>query len=216
MKTQNARHGVACFLRPDTYISVRAAAAGAMVGFSRRVFLCIVVLGAAITQPCYAGEMKVRSEEPTNTLVLGVKHILDELIEDVRLAKTRDAVKNSSTVPWDTTYRVDGEEPSEDDSANAEGILLVSEFVVEEDEIEDNFKTTVQGLAAVPVRSWQENATQVAIDADTDTPVPPSDVVLGETLNITDDVDMPVLGETLLPPLNTTDANTTSDNLSAL
>jgi len=203
-----------------------------MVGFSRRVFLCIVVFVVAIRQPCSANEMKERSEEVTNTLVLAVKHILDKLIEDVRLAKIKNAVKtsvqNSSAIPWDTTYRANGEEPKmntpapEDNSPNAVGMLLMSEFIVEDNEPEvlpqDNFKTTVQRLLQVPVRSWQENETHVeplvVIDANTGTPVA-GEIVLQESartllqdatldtillppLNATPDMDIPVAGETLL------------------
>jgi len=196
-----------------------------MVGFSSRVFLCIVVFVFAITQPCRAQKMKQRSEEVTNSLVLGVKHILDELIEDVRLAKLKNAVKvsvqNSSAILWDATYRVNGEEEintttPEDDSPNAVGMLVMSEFVLDDDEPDvpphDNFKTTVQGLPPVPLRSWQENETQIAIDADTDTLVLQEyDSLLlqvdapASSLNTTDDMDVPVIGEALLPSLDIID-----------
>jgi len=196
-----------------------------MVGFSSRVFLCIVVFVVAITQPCRAQETKQRSEEVTNSLVLGVKHILDELIEDVRLAKLKNSLKvsvqNSSAIVWDARYRVDGEEQintttPEDDSPNAVGMLVMSEFVLDDEEPDvppqDNFKTTVQGLPPVPVRSWQENETQVAINADTDTLVPQEynspllqvDALVS-SLNITDNTDVPVIGEALLPSLDIID-----------
>jgi len=156
--------------------------------------------------------MKDRPEEVTNTLVLAVKNVLDELIEDVRSTKIKGAVKtsvqNSSAVAWDTTYRVHDEQQEiptpelENGSANSVAMLVVNKFIVEDETevpVEDSFQTKLQGLSPVPPRSWQDNETSQGpssvINADTDTPVveasvatPPQDAMLDPMLYSTENV----------------------------
>ena len=158
--------------------------------------------------------MKDRPEEVTNTLVLAVKNVLDELIEDVRSTKIKGAVKtsvqNSSAVAWDTTYRVHDEQQEiptpelENGSANSVAMLVVNKFIVEDETevpVEDSFQTKLQGLSPVPPRSWQDNETSQGpssvINADTDTPVVDASVATPPQDAVSDAMVQPLLNPTV-------------------
>jgi hypothetical protein len=100
--------------------------------------------------------MKLR-EESSSTIISTIKYILDELLldlspplkTDIVFNGTRQMLYNSST-KWNTEYSRDIPNVSSVDEINANdfGILLMSEFVVDDDELPD-FKFTNHSLTKI-------------------------------------------------------------------
>jgi len=174
---------------------------------ARSIFLACLVCVIFQISGCHADGMRVRGEN-NSVMIKAIKYILDELAEDVHkkkgLVPPYLPVKNDTVTKWDTTYYTEHLHPADDIpepeeyNANEMGLIVMSEYVVVDEEMGNNvsdFKTILKPLVTPPAQL--ELSPESAQPSDTIQPpdtIQSSDAIQPIAI-ISDDIDEVLIEE---------------------